>query len=252
MKKCPGIRFGLYLHDAKIDLFLQHLVVKITFEIMTELFKPLPPQKCVGTNRAGEKCDNVLGPFRPGNVCHNCEKPSLFAKALQQWHEETAIKEIEELVKEYVECNVKCPVCRTQNKIPKNRQKVYSDTMCMICLEEKADVFLPECGHLCMCSGCMELHNKAENDRADEVSAMRDQYGLGEFEEPNDFIEELEREFEIDDEEEEFEEIDENGRLVLSFRTTNIDLDDLPDEYLHDLQEALDERFQQMLVEVRD
>lgn len=50
--------------------------------------------------------------------------------------------------------NVKCPICNTSNNVPKVRKKAFVDATCCICLDNKASVFFPNCGHICICDMC--------------------------------------------------------------------------------------------------
>lgn len=176
-------------------------------------------------------CNERIGPFQEGDLCHKCKKPtrSMFDDALEEWNEDSLIKEIGEIAKAFIESVTKCPICRTVNKIPKNRQKVFSDSMCMICCDEKADVFLPQCGHLCMCSDCLEKHVESEGDRQIDTQDS-------DFDGEEDFIEELERESSL-----------ENDDQIVVNRDIQFNLDDIADEYMYALQEAVDQRFQEMM-----
>lgn len=59
-----------------------------------------------------------------------------------------------------IEYIIKCPLCRTDNKITDTQKKVtgISDT-CAVCMSSKAEVYFPECGHVCICVGCAEKMN---------------------------------------------------------------------------------------------
>jgi hypothetical protein len=51
---------------------------------------------------------------------------------------------------------VKCPICRVDNQIPSNQAQVYGTTeQCVVCMNEHANVFLPQCGHVCVCINCV-------------------------------------------------------------------------------------------------
>jgi hypothetical protein len=56
---------------------------------------------------------------------------------------------------------LKCPICKTDNVIPKNQNKIYglSDT-CAVCMNNTVDVFLPNCGHACLCQTCVAFLDK--------------------------------------------------------------------------------------------
>lgn len=48
-----------------------------------------------------------------------------------------------------------CPICTAENIINKNQTKIFgcSDDCC-VCMDRKAEVFFPSCGHLCICVPC--------------------------------------------------------------------------------------------------
>lgn len=52
-----------------------------------------------------------------------------------------------------------CPICRTHNSIPNSQPKLFGlsdDNKCKVCLENTVNIFLPQCGHACLCSECLE------------------------------------------------------------------------------------------------
>jgi hypothetical protein len=58
--------------------------------------------------------------------------------------------------------SVVCPICRQDNVVLENQSKVYGvDTKCVICLEQACEVYLPSCGHICICYKCA-LHGRAK------------------------------------------------------------------------------------------
>lgn len=63
---------------------------------------------------------------------------------------------------------LKCPICKTKNTIGHKFQKVYGcDNTCCICLDNKVEIFLPNCGHVCMCLEClkkMDTNKESIND----------------------------------------------------------------------------------------
>lgn len=55
--------------------------------------------------------------------------------------------------------SLKCPICRTDNTIPGTQPKLFGlseDNKCKVCLENPVVIFLPQCGHACLCSECLE------------------------------------------------------------------------------------------------
>jgi len=51
--------------------------------------------------------------------------------------------------------SLKCPICRTDNQIDVMQTKIsgLSDECC-ICMDNKVEIYLKECGHVCLCSNC--------------------------------------------------------------------------------------------------
>jgi hypothetical protein len=50
---------------------------------------------------------------------------------------------------------IKCPICREINDIKRDQQNIFgSNEECCICLTNKANIFLPTCGHVCICNEC--------------------------------------------------------------------------------------------------
>lgn len=51
--------------------------------------------------------------------------------------------------------SVKCPICRTNNTIKASQHKIIGiDIECCICLNNKIEIFFPDCGHICLCYDC--------------------------------------------------------------------------------------------------
>ena len=56
--------------------------------------------------------------------------------------------------------SIKCPICRRLNIVKSTQQKVFgSQNKCSVCLETNANIFLPMCGHICVCSDCLDKMN---------------------------------------------------------------------------------------------
>jgi hypothetical protein len=59
---------------------------------------------------------------------------------------------------------INCPICRLDNKVSFKQKLIFGSlTNCCCCLSEKANVFFPECGHLCICKDCCKILDKSEN-----------------------------------------------------------------------------------------
>jgi hypothetical protein len=58
--------------------------------------------------------------------------------------------------------NIICPLCKCNNIINKKQSKLYgNEEQCIICMENNIDVFLPDCGHACIClKCCIKLNNE--------------------------------------------------------------------------------------------
>jgi hypothetical protein len=52
---------------------------------------------------------------------------------------------------------VVCPLCRAINHVDKNQPKIRGiDVKCTVCLDRNVQIFLPNCGHVCLCAGCFQ------------------------------------------------------------------------------------------------
>ncbi len=50
---------------------------------------------------------------------------------------------------------IKCPICRTDNNIRIKQKKIKGlNDECCICMENKVEVYLDICGHVCICYEC--------------------------------------------------------------------------------------------------
>lgn len=58
--------------------------------------------------------------------------------------------------------DVECPICRKINIISVNQTKLFGiEIKCSVCMERPCEVFLPECGHVCLCHTCaMTINHK--------------------------------------------------------------------------------------------
>lgn len=61
---------------------------------------------------------------------------------------------------------ITCPICRQVNQIPPDQSQVYGvDMTCVICRDAPSRLFLPKCGHICLCLECGELLAQAHRER---------------------------------------------------------------------------------------
>ena len=60
---------------------------------------------------------------------------------------------------------VTCPLCRAVNQIPTDQNKVVGvDQRCVICWDHTSEVFLPTCGHICLCRECCQHLSETQED----------------------------------------------------------------------------------------
>jgi len=59
-------------------------------------------------------------------------------------------------VKNYV---IKCPVCKTMN-VFSNPKKLFVDSECVICMDNKAQILFPGCSHVYVCLTCCDKLNE--------------------------------------------------------------------------------------------
>lgn len=89
-----------------------------------------------------------------GHTCGLCGKNhSLYDCTLyRNYGKKTAIKKNE----------IKCPLCQTKNLLDTDQKKVYGvdETTCKVCLDKQVEVFLPACGHVCLCGPCADKMKK--------------------------------------------------------------------------------------------
>ena len=56
---------------------------------------------------------------------------------------------------------IQCPVCRVKNIVSSKQKNVVGvDNVCCVCLVNCAQIYFPECGHVCVCSTCLILLHK--------------------------------------------------------------------------------------------
>ena len=92
---------------------------------------------------------------------------------------------------------LKCPICRTDNTILGTQPKLFGlseDNKCKVCLENPVEIFLPQCGHVCLCSNCMEQLDTYEKNNTirrltqddivvyDRITKYLDPNTIGQFE----------------------------------------------------------------------
>ena len=59
---------------------------------------------------------------------------------------------------------IECPLCRVVNKIAPDQKQVYGiKDQCVVCMENPCGVFLPTCGHVCLCLICAQELNQGQH-----------------------------------------------------------------------------------------
>jgi hypothetical protein len=65
--------------------------------------------------------------------------------------------------------NITCPLCMVDNKISSNQKKIYGlQDKCAVCKDNEVNVFLPDCGHGCLCMSCVQIMCEDELDIVQE------------------------------------------------------------------------------------
>ena len=73
-----------------------------------------------------------------------------------------------------------CPLCRQFNSIPKNQSLICgSSESCVVCMTNNVQIFLPACGHICLCLVCTSKLNKnIDLDIKNESDLIHDNYPI--------------------------------------------------------------------------
>ena len=65
--------------------------------------------------------------------------------------------------KDETDYKVKCPRCRKYNTFP-TKSRVYVDSECDVCKDNKAQVLFPVCFHICVCEKCCDRMNENKSE----------------------------------------------------------------------------------------
>lgn len=59
---------------------------------------------------------------------------------------------------------IECPICRIENDILVDQKKMYGlEELCKVCMDKPIEIFLPKCGHSCICSECLQEMDKLKS-----------------------------------------------------------------------------------------
>jgi hypothetical protein len=101
---------------------------------------------------------------------HHCELCN------ERFHSKETCIHNEHNIKKQEMIQVNCPICKQTNQINKNQQKVFgSSDNCVICLTNNVEIFFPNCGHVCVCSGCYHSLTHKDKNNLDDI---RDEFIL--------------------------------------------------------------------------
>ena len=74
-----------------------------------------------------------------------------------------------------------CPLCKQINTILKKQKKIYGlEEKCKVCLENEIEIYLPDCGHACICIECMKELDKNKDMNKYKVETI-DTVGENDF-----------------------------------------------------------------------
>jgi hypothetical protein len=79
-------------------------------------------------------------------------------------HQQANLQQIPQVQQVSTAIDVECPICRKINIIPTNQTKLFGiEIKCSVCMERPCEVFLPECGHVCLCHTCaVTINHKSQ------------------------------------------------------------------------------------------
>ena len=68
---------------------------------------------------------------------------------------------------------IECPLCRVKNVVREDQTTVYGINQdCVVCKENKVEVFLPICGHTCLCWKCINTMDYNNNSHKNILNSL--------------------------------------------------------------------------------
>jgi hypothetical protein len=65
---------------------------------------------------------------------------------------------------------IECPMCRTKNKVSKSQKPIVGASIdCVVCYN-KANMYLPQCGHINICLDCIKNIEKQKNNNTNHTN----------------------------------------------------------------------------------
>lgn len=56
---------------------------------------------------------------------------------------------------DYIKYKIECPMCKQTSDVMASQKKVFgAEKECIVCMDEISSVYLPQCGHICLCDTC--------------------------------------------------------------------------------------------------
>jgi len=86
------------------------------------------------------------------------------------------------VIPSYSPLQIECPICREINIIAADQKKVYGvNDQCVVCMESPCEIFLPKCGHVCLCKSCGDQLNKGEKSSSQNLQLHPALYRLAQL-----------------------------------------------------------------------
>jgi hypothetical protein len=75
---------------------------------------------------------------------------------------------------------LKCPLCKTNNIVSSKQTKILGlSESCCVCMDSNVNIFLPSCGHVCLCHNCMDKISEKDliNNEIEKEDILEEKYG---------------------------------------------------------------------------